>query len=265
VAKEFGGMTTIIAIPAFNEAKNIGRLLTRIGSLNLPADYQVWVINDGSSDNTVEIVLSYQDKLPVSVINHEKNSGVGQAFRTIFKNAVERAHPQDTIVVMEADNTSDPAILNEMVNLTQTGFDVVLASCYASAGKIKGSSPFRIFMSEAANTVVKTFYPIGVQTYSSFYRAYRVDALQKAINFYGDKFIEQPGFVCAVEVLVKLSRLPLRITEVPMVLDINQRVDKSKMKVFRTLMGYANFFARDMVNGQLQFLIKRMLKPKTAS
>jgi dolichol-phosphate mannosyltransferase len=89
------------------------------------------------------------------------------------------------------------------------------------------------------------FFPIGVKTYSSFYRAYRAEVLNAAHEAYEGKLIEEDGFVCMVEVLVKLDRLSLRITEVPMLLKTNMRQGNSKMKVLRTIRGYLSFIARD--------------------
>jgi dolichol-phosphate mannosyltransferase len=238
----------IIAIPAYNEEKNIGSLLERIAALgHNPAEYRVLVVNDGSTDNTVNVVKSFQDRMPVTLLNHETNRGVGQVFRTVFAAVLDMAGPEDIIVTMEADNTSDLAILKEMIRQVEQGSDVVLASCYAEGGGVEGSNIYRIVLSEAANLLLRLFYPIGVRTYSSFYRAYRAEALRAAYEAYEEKLIEEDGFVCMVEALVKLSRLPLHITEVPMVLSTDKRQGGSKMKVVRTIWGYLRFIARDFM------------------
>lgn len=243
----------IIAIPAYNEEGNIGSLLERIAALgNNPAEYRVLVVNDGSTDNTANVIKSFQNRMPITVLNHETNLGVGQAFRTAFAAVCEMAGPEDIIVTMEADNTSDLVTLKDMISQVEQGGDVVLASCYAKGGGVVGSNIYRISLSKAANLLLRFFYPIGVRTYSSFYRAYRASALRRVTELYGEHFIEEPGFVCMVEVLVKLHRLGLNIAEVPMILDGRQRAGLSKMRVTHTILGYFNFIIRDTVQ-QLKF------------
>jgi dolichol-phosphate mannosyltransferase len=235
-----------ISIPAYNEAENIGMLLERLIALGYsPQDYRVVIINDGSRDDTVAIVDAFKDRMPVSVVSHPTNLGVGQGFRTAFNTVLAQAKPSDILVTMEADNTSDLGLFNKMVQLVQQDKDIVLASCYAKGGGIEGSNGLRIFLSESANLLLRIFYPIGVRTYSSFYRAYRVDVLQHAMAIYGQDFITEPGFVCMVEVLIKLHRMKANIVEVPMILKTNMRKGASKMRVFRTIMSYLHFIAKD--------------------
>lgn len=250
-------MNLVVVVPAYNEEDNIGTFLDRIQTLPEHLHLQrIIVVDDGSVDNTRVIALSYADRLPVRVQSHQRNQGVGQAFRTGFAAALEVAQPLDVIVTIEADNTGDLGILPEMVRQIGDGSDLVLASCYASGGGIQGSNWFRMLLSKAANLILKIAFPgPKVATYSSFYRAYRSEILRRAMLHYGDRFIEEPGFVCMVEVLIKISRLTDRITEVPMLLSIDERIGNSKMRVFRTIVGYLRFIVRD-------FSLRRKSHPK---
>jgi len=236
-----------IGIPAYNEADNIGLLLERIANLGFaPADYRVIVVDDGSRDATVAVVESFRGRVPVTTISHPTNMGVGQGFRTVFAAMLAQARPTDVLVTMEADNTSDLSILASMLRHLDQGAEVVLASCYAKGGGIEGSNGLRILLSESANLVLRLFYPIGIRTYSSFYRAYRAAILFRAHEAYPETFITEAGFVCMVEVVVKLHRLKARIVEVPMVLKTNLRRGASKMRVVHTILGYLRFIAKDM-------------------
>ena len=67
--------TVSILIPAFNEEKVIGRLLSRIANLTYPKDkLQVIVINDASSDQTGKIADEYKNKYPFMKILHRDRS-----------------------------------------------------------------------------------------------------------------------------------------------------------------------------------------------
>jgi len=86
----------------------------------------------------------------------------------------------------------------------------------------------------------------GVKTYSSFYRAYNAKMLKRAFVAYEERLIEKHGFICMVEMLVKLNRLPIRIVEVPMILRCDFRKGKSKMKKMKTTIEYINLLFNEL-------------------
>ena len=245
---QVGGSLLILIILAYNEEKNIGALLENIFVLGYKANkYHVIVVDDGSLDNTVNIVHSFTSRMPIEVISHPVNQGVGAAFQTGFGVALKMAQPTDVIVTIEADNTSDLGILPLMINKVENGDDLVLASCYADEGQVKGTNLWRKFLSLGANLLLGLVFSLhGIKTYSSFYRAYNASALRSAFEAYQGKLIEQPGFVCMVEVLVKMQRLGLRISEVPMILQTGLRKGPSKMRILRNILDYIHFIWTDI-------------------
>ena len=213
---------------------------------DLKFSYRIVVVNDGSTDGTRELVESYKAKYPITLLNHDTNKNVGEAFRTGFRYVLDNSSSEDIVVTKEADNTGDINILPDMLEKIKSGYDLVLASCYAEKGKIVGTTIDRIFLSSVANLLLRLFFAIrGVRTYSSFYRGYRVDILKKAFDTYNDCFIEEDGFVCMVEMLVKISRLSAKIAEVPMILRCDLRKGKSKMKKTATVFGYFRLIAKE--------------------
>ena len=222
----------VFVIPAYNESANLPTLLENTAQRMraLGRDFHIIIVDDGSRDGTPEVALSYAPAISVEVVTHDLNLGVGQVFRTGFRRALEVAAAGDIIVTKEADNTSDPAILEQLLARIDAGHDVMLASCFAPGGGVVGSTIDRHILSFGANLLLRTFLPLpGVHTYSSFYRAYRAEVLRRAFHAYEGRLIELQGFACMVEVLVKLGRLPIRIGEVPMVLQAKLRKGPSKM------------------------------------
>ncbi|MFX0137040.1 MAG: glycosyltransferase family 2 protein [Candidatus Hodarchaeota archaeon] len=229
----------IFIIPAYNEEANIGTLLRNISSIMNKHfyEYNIIAVNDGSKDKTQSIIESFQRIMPINLINHETNKGVGQVFRSGFAKALEIMNGKDDIIVtMEADNTSDINILNNMIDKVSDGYDLVLASCYAKGGGIENTTLFRLILSRGANLFTRFLFKLrGINTLTSFYRAYDGDLIKRAFEAYDGKLIEQPGFACMVELLIKLMKFNAQVAEVPMVLKCQMRRDNSKMKVSRTI------------------------------
>jgi len=171
--------------------------------------------------------------------------GPGAAFDLGFRTAVRSAGDEDIIVTMEADNTSDLDILEAMINRIEAGPDVVLASCYNAEGGVEGTTILRKVMSKGANFLIGLFSrDKDIKTFSSFYRCYRPEILRRAYRVYGEKFIEDKGFVCAVEIFLKLQKIGARMAEVPMVLKCDRRQGKSKMKIVKTILSYLRLFIK---------------------
>ena len=87
-------MKTTIVIPAFNEGKRIGKVLSKLDKYS----YKIIVINDGSSDDTENVVKQFKR---VKLINHKNNSGQGAALRTGIRAALK--DKSDIIVTFDAD------------------------------------------------------------------------------------------------------------------------------------------------------------------
>lgn len=241
----------VFIIPVYNESENIPILLSKIKKLmdDKSFRYKIIAINDGSTDNSLFILKEHSQHIPMEICNHTTNLGPGKAFLTGFTTALEIASDDDVIVTLEADNTSDLAILPELISKLNNGNDVVLASCYASGGKVLNTLFYRRFISWAANLLIKNLFSIKqIHTFSSFYRVYQTKALKATFNYFGDSTIEQKGFSCMTELLLKFKVLGLKIAEVPMCLKSDIRQGKSKMKIFKTTIEYFCLFLKFLVN-----------------
>lgn len=79
-----------VFLPAFNDEKSIGALVTNALDIlpTLTGDFEVLVVNDGSSDATRAVLEQLALRSPnVKVVNHERNQGYGAALRAGFNNA----------------------------------------------------------------------------------------------------------------------------------------------------------------------------------
>ncbi len=228
----------IIILPAFNEEKALGNLLRSIGDSmsHEGVKYRVVVVNDGSSDRTSDVANELEASMPITVIEHEQNRGLGESIQTGLIHAVEHADDSDTIVTMDADNTHTPALIHRMVRTLREGNDVVIASRYRPGARIKGVPGYRMVLSRVANMSFRLLFPTpNVRDFTSGYRGYRGAILKQAFSTYGDEFVSQTGFSCMVDILLKLRALDAIMTELPLVLRYDFKYGISKMMVLQTI------------------------------
>lgn len=242
-----------ILLPAYNEERDIGPLLQRIcdamEALHFD-NYKVLVVNDGSTDGTVRIVNGCQHFMNVDILDHGVNKGLGQAMLTGLRRAAELVEDEDVLVTMDADNTHDPQLIGAMVGKIRAGANLVIASRYEQGGEEVGLSQMRSFLSRGASTLLKIFFPIpGAKDYTCGFRAYRGDELKRAFQVYGDRLVEERGFTCMAEILIKLRSVGVRVAEVPLVLRYDLKSGRSKMKVLRTILRYFVMIARNLFRG----------------
>ena len=230
--------TVYVCLPAYNEETSLAQLFDEyITLLEKPSyPYKLILVNDGSTDRTAEIAQSYQSKLPLEILTHNPNRGLGEAIRTGFHHVVSVAKETDVIVYMDSDNTHDPIYIPSMVKKIEEGFDVVIASRYQPGSEERGVPFSRRLLSRTAGYVFRLFLPVrGVKDYTCGYRAYRAGLIKEAIEKYNHHFITAKGFACTDEILIKLSQLTNKMAEVPFILYYDRKKGDSKLNLWKTI------------------------------
>jgi dolichol-phosphate mannosyltransferase len=232
-----------ILLPAYNEEKSLDQIFKKISEFmnKANAKYKIIICNDGSEDNTLKKIYSYKKKLPIEIINHKMNRGLGETSRDLFEKAAEISDDIDILIRMDCDDTHEPEFIGRMLNKLEEGYDVVIASRFTKGGGQVGLSNYRKYISLCANLFMKFFFPIkGLKEYTSGFRAYRASIIKKAILLYGNNFIQLKGmgFTCTLEKIVKLKLIGARFAESPFVLKYNQKLSHSKMMGSITTFGY---------------------------
>lgn len=231
-----------ILLPAYNEEDSLPKLLPKLAALKrYDQPYQVVVVNDGSIDRTSELLEGYAQTLPLSVITHPINRGLGETERDGFEYIAARCAPDDVIVRVEGDDTHEPEYIFALLEKLDEGFDVVNTSRFQPGGGQLGVDGYRALISRAANLFMQVVFHIpGTRDYSCGYRAYRGRVIQDAICVFGNDFIQLRGlgFTSTLEMIVKLHLLGCRFAEVPFVLRYDQKISTSKMVSNITTLGY---------------------------
>jgi len=229
----------ILALPAYNEAECIGALLQTADSvfkeMGLPA--HMVVLDDGSSDDTVQVVESQILDTPVIVEKHPENRGLGEAIKSVLRASLKIADSsEDLIVCMDSDNTHPPDVIVHMLERLSQGDDIIIASRYRRGSRQIGVPLFRRLLSFGARWVFwwKLRLP-GVRDYTCGFRGYRASVLKKAFDHYGDSIITREGFACTDELLVNLAHLQPKIGEIPFILRYDRKRGPSKIQLWKTI------------------------------
>jgi dolichol-phosphate mannosyltransferase len=227
-----------VVLPVYNEEARIEVLLRHIDEAMQDSEtpYQVILIDDGSSDSTAAIVDRCAIQFPIRVERHGTNRGLGATIRDGLFLASAVAGDRDVIVTMDADDTHAPGLILRMVRMIAEGHDVVIASRYREGSRCVGVPFRRRALSHGASWLFRVVFPIqGVRDYTCGYRAYRAHVVRDAFMRYGDEFLDQGGFQCMVDILLKLRPMHLIFGEVPFILRYDYKEGGSKMDVSRTV------------------------------
>ncbi len=109
-------MKISIIVPAYNEEDAIRYSLEKFKNLGLDKLHEIIYIDDGSTDNTSNIIQEY----PVKLIRHNVNKGYGAALKTGIRNATA-----DKVVILDSDGQHDPKYLERLVALL-ADYDMVI-------------------------------------------------------------------------------------------------------------------------------------------
>ena len=111
-------------IPIFNEEENLNKTISRIKSSfeqNCLISYEIIFVDDGSTDNTLNIIKSYIDKAyPITCISLTRNFG-HQAALTAGLNYAKN----DLVAVLDGDLQDPPEVINSFLSYINNGYDVV--------------------------------------------------------------------------------------------------------------------------------------------
>ena len=173
-----------ILLPAFNEEKSLDKLLPKIDSYfkEIETPYEIVACNDGSTDLTEQKLEMYRSTLPIRVITHKLNRGLGETIRDLFEDVAERSENSDVVIRMDCDDTHEPEFIQGLIDKLDEGYDVVVGSRFVKGGAQEGLDGYRKFISLMANLFMRTLFPIkGLKEYSSGYRAYRASIIKGSL------------------------------------------------------------------------------------
>lgn len=200
---------TLIVTPTVNERENLPRMVQRL--LELPVKVDVLVVDGNSSDGTGQIADELAAKHPeVHVLHETKKNGLGRAYITGFKWALERGY--EFIFEMDCDFSHNPDDIPLLLEAAQQA-DLAIGSRYIGGIRIINWPLSRLMLSKSAATYVSIITGMPFSDPTGGYKCFRRSSLQ-AINL--DE-VRSNGYSFQIELTHKLWRQGKKIVEVPII------------------------------------------------
>lgn len=177
---------TYVILPAYNEATRIQPVIEEIARKG----YKMVIVNDGSSDNTLDVIKESQRKYPknIYIYSHIINRGVGVAMQTGF-DAVLRYNPK-YVVNMDSDGQHSVDDLENVLEPLVTG----RAQAVIGVRPLKDMPLSRNFANAVMNLLTKIFYKVDVSDSQTGFRAITREALDK-ININARGYLISSEFI----------------------------------------------------------------------
>ena len=217
-------MERLVIIPTYNEKENIEAIITAV--MELPLEFNVLVIDDGSPDGTAAIVKSlmagkFKDRL--FLVERSGKLGLGTAYICGFKWAIE--HQANYIFEMDADFSHNPQDLLKLYDAcANQGADLAIGSRYVTGVNVVNWPMGRVLMSYFASKYVRTVLGVDIHDTTAGFVAYKRHTLE-TIEL--DK-IRFKGYAFQIEMKFTAAQCGAKIIEVPIVF-VNRVLGTSKM------------------------------------
>jgi dolichol-phosphate mannosyltransferase len=188
-------MTLSVVIPARNESANIGSTLdalrATLGREGIP--YELLVVDDGSSDETIAVVEARAAVDPgVRVVANSGPHGFGRAVRY----GLER-FTGDAVVIAMADASDDPADVVRYYRVLRDEADCAFGSRFVRGGGTIDYPRFKLAINRLANLFIRTLFGLSYNDTTNAFKGYRAEVVR------GCEPLISPHFNLTVELPLK--------------------------------------------------------------
>jgi glycosyltransferase involved in cell wall biosynthesis len=210
-------------MPALNEEGNIERVITNLPQNLVGVDeILTLVVDDGSTDNTAALALA----TGAHIISHDRNLGVGAAFHSAVKFALEAC--ADILVGIDADGQFDSEEIQDLIApILENKADMVMGNRFVT-GRPQSMSYIKYWGNKQVSKIINYVGGRKFQDVSCGFRAYSRDALLH-LNLFG-------SFTYTHETILSLLYQSLRVIELPV--KVRYRKDR-KSRVAGSISAYA--------------------------
>lgn len=203
---------SLVVIPTYNEAHNISRLIDRL--LELSDSIELLFVDDGSPDGTASIIKKNLKINPnrIHLIERDKKRGLGTAYVTGFKYALERDY--NYICEMDADFSHNPEDLPRLIESVRSGeSDIAIGSRYCKGISIVNWPLSRLILSYCANVYARTITGLPVKDTTAGFKCIHRKVLE-TIDL--DK-INSNGYAFQIEIHFRAWKAGFKLKEVSII------------------------------------------------
>jgi dolichyl-phosphate beta-glucosyltransferase len=202
-------MNISVIIPAYNEEQRIAPTLERVSGYlgNRGLDYEILVVDDGSTDGTPAVVRAWSGKEPaLRLLTNGVNMGKGASVRNgILASAGEQC------LISDADLSTPIEEMEKLRDALDEGCDVAIGSRGLKEAEITVRQPwYREYMGKSFNLLVKLLLFRGIEDTQCGFKLFRADAARNIFSR-----CRMSGFSFDVEALFLAGKMGYRVREVP--------------------------------------------------
>jgi glycosyltransferase involved in cell wall biosynthesis len=192
-----------VIIPVYNEEKHLAEVIPYIFNAPCPIEREFIIVDDKSSDASLEILKTFQNQFSFKLIAQEKNSGKGSA---IIRGIQEVTG--DFVIIQDADFEYDPNDIPALLEpLIQNKADVVYGSRFKK-NALQVHRTYHYFVNYLLTTLSNLFCGVYLTDMETCYKVFKTDLI-KAMN------LISPRFGIEVELTAYLAKTTARIFELP--------------------------------------------------
>jgi dolichol-phosphate mannosyltransferase len=232
-----------IVIPTYNERENITPLVERLSRVMAGRGYEILLVDDNSSDGTVDIAAELAARYPVKVLVRKRERGLATAVLHGFKYA-----RGNIIGVMDADLQHPPEVNAALLKALENGADMAVASRYVPGGGCPNWGLVRRVISKGALSLAHLFLPTTrkVKDPMSGFFMFKREGLEQIV-------FQPTGYKILLEMLV-MGQFR-NVVEVPFTFE-DRSSGRSKMKVRQQIDYLKHIFSLMQRKGELIRLLK---------
>ena len=207
-----------VCIPSHDEGPTIGLVLWKIRKVfeAFPREYQILVVDDGSTDETAETLKPYTNVLPLTVIRHPTRLGYARSVEELLSAALDRTDrpKRDSAVLMHGDFAHGPEFLPDFIRRLESGADMVVGEATLAGEPSRGRRLLRRFAPMLLRRAVRVE---GVNDIVSGFVAFRLMTLRNALRGPGALRLASDGWAANAELIGRAARHARRIETVPVI------------------------------------------------